>query len=223
MPTPKRKVHLVLEKIGEETLVYCGAAHKAFCLNPVCARVFELCDGTLEVAEIAAKLSVDKRVVSSSLAILQEHDLLEPCEGFQRRSFLKSVAALMPSVLAVAAPSPAMAASTACVNEVPQCQSLGNVNTCRPCDTLNRSPANCTGSTTYCMSAWIVRVDSSGNAISGDDCGADARDLRVNQCETINANFVWALNCNDARAAAIARRLPGQSIDVYKCCNCPSR
>ena len=228
MALPKRKVHLVVEEMGEETLVYCGEAQKAFCLNPVCTRVFAMCDGTLSLPEMATRLGLKEAALKSSLAILQEHDLLEPLEGIKRRSFLKGAAAAVPAVLAVAAPSPAMAASaaqaTGCLNEVPQCQSLGDVNVCRPCDTLNRTPANCTGSVTYCMSHWIIRVDASGNHIPGLTCGNDTRDPRVNQCETVNnVNFIWALDCDDARTAAIARRLPGQSYDVYKCCHCNSR
>jgi len=234
MALPKRKVHLVVEEMGEEILVYCGEAKKAFCLNPVCARVFSLCDGTRDSARLAADLAMDETAVANSLAILQEHDLLEPSEAVKRRNFLKGAAALIPVVLAVAAPEPSMAVSKVaggCITNT-GCANLGTfVTTCRPCDFSNSTPANCTSPTAFCMSVWHVVTTNSGDPnappVPGNTCVNDTwvgtPGFTLNGCENTNANNIWAQDCNAARAAVIAAKLPGQFISNYKCCSCPGR
>lgn len=232
---PKRKIHLVVEPMGEETLVYCGEAKKAFCLNPLCAQVFALCDGSHDAASMAGQLALDEAAVVNSLAVLQEHDLLEPCDAVGRREFLKGAAVLIPAVLAVSAPEPSMAASAVigtCITNT-GCANLGTfVTNCRPCDFSNSVPANCTSPIAFCMSVWRVVTTNSGdpNALPppGNTClndtWAGSPGFTLNGCENANTvNNIWAQDCNAARAAVIAAKLPNQFISNYKCCSCPGR
>ena len=230
MSLPKRRVQLVVEEMGEETLVYCGDAKKAFCLNPICARVFGLCDGTRSTQEMAKQLDVAEGLVINSLAILQEHNLLDPLQTVTRRDLIKGAALLIPAVLAVNAPEPSMAASAAggCINNT-ACGANGNfVRTCQPCDALNAGL--CASPISFCMSTWEVNVGPTQDPIPGETCANDiyrgpaGGGGFVNQCENANASNIWAQDCNAARAAVIAARPPKpQQISFYKCCSCAGR
>ncbi|MFN8607155.1 MAG: hypothetical protein U0931_06465 [Vulcanimicrobiota bacterium] len=218
----------MIEHMGDETLVYCEHAKKAFCLNPVCARVFQLCDGHHSLSQMATKLEVSEASVVNGLAVLQEHDLLEPIENLKRRELLKGVAVLLPAVLAVSAPEPSMAASAAggCITNIQCGAKVGFVNSCQPCDEFNTTPTpNCANPKSFCMSTWKVNVDAGGDPIPGQTCANDIYQPGfVNQCENANANNIWAMDCDAARAAVIAARPPKpQSISNYKCCHCTGR
>ncbi|MBX3171035.1 MAG: hypothetical protein KF760_26745 [Candidatus Eremiobacteraeota bacterium] len=224
MALPKRKVHLIVEEMGEETLVYCTLVKKAFCLNPVCAKVFALCDGTHSPAEIASELALEENTVINSLAVLGEHVLLEPLEAVKRRQILKGGAVLIPAVLAVSAPEPSTAASVpgGCITNIQCGAKPGFVNSCQPCDFDNGAVPDCAPwPNSYCMSAWRVREDAAGNPFPLDTCVNDSQATGfVNQCDFVNPSNIWALDCNAARAAVIAA---GKPFAVYRCCNCPGR
>jgi hypothetical protein len=53
-----REDGLVVRELEDETLVYDLERHRAHCLNASAARVWRLCDGTRDAAEIAAQLEV---------------------------------------------------------------------------------------------------------------------------------------------------------------------
>ena len=231
MSMPKQRSQLVLEDMGEETLVYCGESKKAFCLNPLCARVFRLCDGTRSLAGLAAELGLEQGDVENSLAVLQEHALLEPLEAVRRRDFLKGAAILVPAVLAVAAPEPSMAASVAggCVTGA-QCAAMSApVNSCQPCDP-GATPV-CNDPISFCMSVWRVATTNSSDpdapVVPGSTCANDSwagtPGFSLNGCENANLNNIWAMDCDAARGAVIAMKLPGQFISNYKCCHCVGR
>lgn len=217
MDFPKTKSHLIVETMDEEVLVYCSQAQKAYCLSPTCAAVFMLCDGTRSLAELTTSWS--EQQVSESLATLQEHGLLQETAQPIRRDFLK--AALAPLILAVAAPSPALAASvgagTPCVSNI-QCGFLAWTNTCRPCDVNNSMPPDCDIPNSFCMRTFRVNVDVNGDAIPGDTCLSDSHAFGFpDQCDFVNPGNIWATNCNDARAAVIAQ---GKPYSNYRCCSC---
>lgn len=79
-----RKDHCAVEVVREETLVYDLKTHRAHCLNPVAAMVWQACDGKTSAAEMARRLSghfqaeVSEKAVRQALAELREAHLLEP-------------------------------------------------------------------------------------------------------------------------------------------------
>ncbi len=48
-----RTGNLVIQQVADETLVYNMSAHRAFCLNPTAAIVWQECNGQATVTEIA--------------------------------------------------------------------------------------------------------------------------------------------------------------------------
>lgn len=226
MANPKRKADLVIEEMAEETLVYSGAAQKAYCLNGPCTHIFKLCDGSRDVEALVRESGLEQRTVQACLAILHEQDLLESAPALPRRELLKGALAALPLVLVVAAPEPAAAASAVggCVTNIQCGATPGIINRCNPCDNNNSSPADCSDLRSYCMSTFRVRVDSSGDPIPGDTCANDSQATGfLNQCDFVNPKNIWALDCDAARQAVINARIGTQPISNYKCCHCAGR
>jgi hypothetical protein len=82
-----RKSHLFAEKLPEEIIVYDKTNHKVHCLNKTAAAVWESCDGTRTVDELApiveAKVGapVDRDLVLLALEELEKANLLEAGSG----------------------------------------------------------------------------------------------------------------------------------------------
>lgn len=121
-----RREGLTVESIDNEVLVFDETAQRMHCLNRAAALVWEHCDGTTPVAEIADKLgsdlgtTADEEVVHFALRQLAEQDLLEEAStlpsggGVTRRQLLARLgvaAVVVPVVTSIVAPSPAAAAS----------------------------------------------------------------------------------------------------------------
>jgi hypothetical protein len=123
----KRVEGLLIERIDGEVLVVKESSHEAHALNEAAAIVFDLCDGSMSRADMAAEvarrtgLPVDEGVVDLALADLFEAGLVvldheEPAaitrRGLIRRLALPAAAmALLPVVETVLMPSPASAQS----------------------------------------------------------------------------------------------------------------
>ncbi|MBI4674524.1 MAG: PqqD family protein [Chloroflexi bacterium] len=124
-----RRDQLVVEHVKDEVLVYDLERDQASCLNTTAALVWKYADGKTSVSEIADKMSrelgmlVDVRVVWYALEQLGKKHLLQeriaiPVEysRMTRRDFLTKAgivgaAVAIPVVIALAAPTPAMAAT----------------------------------------------------------------------------------------------------------------
>ena len=120
-----RREGLVVDSIDNEVLVFDEAAQRMHCLNRAAALVWEYCDGTTEVAAMAARLGrdlgaeADDEVVSFALRQLADQDLLEeapplPSGGVTRRQLLARLgvaAVIVPVVTSIVAPHPAAAQS----------------------------------------------------------------------------------------------------------------
>jgi hypothetical protein len=125
-----RKDRVLVEKIGDELIVYDQDRDHAHCLNLTTMLVWELCDGQTTVLEIAEalkkKLNVpaDERLVWLALDELEKaHLLREPLQLaediraitrrqlIQQLSLVAALAVLMPVVTSISAPSAAMAKS----------------------------------------------------------------------------------------------------------------
>jgi hypothetical protein len=145
-----------------EVLVYDLERHRAHCLNPPAAVVFNHCDGTRSVAELTRVLRrelgapADPECVRLALDQLDQARLLRHRVGrpvgarpLSRRALIRrlGVAVLLPAVTSVLAPTPAEAAAT-CVSDCTG-QAFGT-----PCSST--APANC-----------LCTCDGAGNCVGG--------------------------------------------------------
>ena len=161
---------LVLTELPDELLVYDLERHRAHCLNPTAALVFKHCDGRRSVAQIARILRreldvdapADESLVWLSLDRLERARLLEEREAApaapSRRELVRRlalVAATLPVVATILAPTPAEAAASGCIDH--------NVTPCQ-------NPAD-NGKTCDCASkAFCDGVCASGACSGGTGC-----------------------------------------------------
>ncbi|HEY2943569.1 MAG TPA: PqqD family protein [Vicinamibacteria bacterium] len=149
MKPEKRTEGLVVTELMDEVLVYDLERHRAHCLNRTAAIVFKHCDGTRTVGELAGLLEretgahVDSDCVWLALDRLGQAQLLRqrvkrPKESgrLSRRELVRriGIAALLPVVTSIVAPTPAQAAAS-CVSDCTG-QPFGT-----PCSST--APANC--------------------------------------------------------------------------------
>lgn len=124
-----RQDRLLVRELADELLVYDLDRHSAVCLNRPAAAVWRRCDGAADVDEIARRVSRDlgepfvADAVWCALDGLEKQGLVERLAASDerprrsRREWLREfgrtglAAALVPTVLAVIAPSPAQALS----------------------------------------------------------------------------------------------------------------
>ena len=128
-----RQEDLVVTDLQDEVLVYDLTRHRAHCLNRTAARVWRHADGKKTVEQIAATLQaeleapIDEAMVRLALRQLGRAHLLEgPRDGWAdgsrqtRRDLLRKaariglIAAAVPAVLSLVAPTPVAAASAPC-------------------------------------------------------------------------------------------------------------
>ncbi len=98
-----RSSDLVVQEIGNETLVYDLKTHNAKCLNETSAAVWKLCDGKRNAVDISMSLSaqfktsVDQELVWLAFDQLNKEDLLKSngtefaLQGTSRRELIKKV------------------------------------------------------------------------------------------------------------------------------------
>lgn len=119
-----RSTDLIIEELGEETLVYDTKTDRGHSLSPAASQVWRSCDGKTSAEELSAKLGLDSDTADQALNELSANGLLEVsptivADGSTRREvtlkFAKvgATVAAAPLVLSVAAPLPAQAASPA--------------------------------------------------------------------------------------------------------------
>lgn len=129
-PRARQQKLLVREMASGETIVYDREGHEAHCLNRTSGMVWARCDGRSTVSEIAAAVTMEldeafgEELVEVALAELDEAGLLEVGleEGagglvFTRRQAMGRlgkgvlIAALVPVITTILAPTPAAAGS----------------------------------------------------------------------------------------------------------------
>jgi hypothetical protein len=117
-----RTLDLLVEQVGDETIVYDGARQVAHALNRSASFVWRQSDGSRSVPELAASLGVELKIppndslVEYALDELASANLLEGNRvsrrgALRRITYAASVAVALPVVLSIIAPTPAMAAS----------------------------------------------------------------------------------------------------------------
>jgi PqqD family protein of HPr-rel-A system len=164
-PSPEaprtRAEDLIRRTVGDETIVYDRATHRAHCLNDLARFVLDRCDGDTPPPEIARavqdRFATDPNdattCAEAALSELAEAGLIEglppadsPGAGAvrDRRATLRAVglAFLAPLVVSLTAPTPAEAqtcrdrpctSSRQCCPEAPCCRAQGqNPPRCRP-------------------------------------------------------------------------------------------
>ncbi|MBV9851282.1 MAG: PqqD family protein [Armatimonadetes bacterium] len=126
--TPEaRQDQLLVQKVGDELVVYDQQHHRVHRLNKTAALVWRHCDGRTGVAELAALLQsesglpADEEVVRLALARLAKTRLLrDECpeaKSITRRQVIRrlglagAMTLLLPVVTSIIAPTPAMAGS----------------------------------------------------------------------------------------------------------------
>ena len=155
-----RREDLLTRQIPDELLVYDLQRHKAFCLNQAAATIWKLCDGKRTAADLLSELQrqhrarIDKRVVWLALEQLSRANLLQQrvtrppgWEPFNRRSLIRAgiIAATVPLVTMILAPTPQAAASTISRAE---CRTIAN-NACPGIPCSDR-PGSCQPSGVRC-------------------------------------------------------------------------
>lgn len=215
---PRRRADLSVEWLHTEAVVYCHQSQRAFWLNPGCARLLELCDGTRDEGRLFHELGGEDG--PTCLEALRSQGLLEDGHLMPRRDWLTAAAAAL--VMVVGAPLPALAASSACITNV-DCSSGGFG--CNPCDIANGAPPDCTRTPpTFCMQQYQVRKMPDGTPI-GSSCVGDTPRAVPRNCEPEQASGIWHRNCNIARQAVVdlwlAQPTPRpDNVSDYKCCFC---
>lgn len=123
---PERKGDLLVQKVGEEVIVYDRASQRAHSLNRTASLVFEKLDGKRPIDALAKDLGkalgqpASKELVAATVNELASADLLQPGAALPRRSVLRGLAAgLLPVVVSIAVPSAANAQS--CVPDLGEC------------------------------------------------------------------------------------------------------
>jgi hypothetical protein len=140
MRPTRRSDQLLVEDLGDETLVYDVSRHKAHCLSRTARLVWERCDGETPVSAIAgalrheAGMPADERVVWFALGQLDKARLLEGrftplderelCSRRELARRLGVAAALLPFVTSVLAPT--AAASASICSGHPPCNAAGS-------------------------------------------------------------------------------------------------
>lgn len=132
-----RSDQLLVQRTGEDTLVYDERTHRALCLDARAARVWQLCDGTRSEREIAASYGEGEAgaaVVCWTLGELEKSGLLEgesasaARAALSRRALMRNVGlAAIPVIMAITAPTARAAVST--------CSTSGQECATRPCCT----------------------------------------------------------------------------------------
>ena len=130
-----RTEQLLVQRTGPDTLIYDERTHRATCLDPRAARVWELCDGKRSVEQIAREYgegSTGEAVVRWTLVELDKSALLESDgeavarSALSRRVLMAKVGlAAIPVILAITAPKARAAVST--------CSNIGGECTTKPC------------------------------------------------------------------------------------------
>lgn len=123
--TLKRREDLIVQKLGDEAIIYDRVSHRAHSLNRTASLVFEKLDGTTSLERVARDLkktfgnAPEKELVAAAVNELAAADLLSPGAALPRRSVLRGLAAgLLPVVASIAVPSAASAASCGSTGDI---------------------------------------------------------------------------------------------------------
>jgi hypothetical protein len=149
-PAPRARTEgLIVRRLDDELLVYDLEAHEAHCLNRPAAAVWDGCDGTRTVPELA-ELMGDENIVLAALAELGRRGLLAPAQTrtwtprLTRRQLVRrlgvAAALSVPVITSLTAPTAAQAAS--CTPNGGTCGGVLDLACCTGCVCLS---GHCSG------------------------------------------------------------------------------
>lgn len=145
-----RKTGLVIQEIPDEVLVYDLDTNKAHCLNKTAATVWQSCDGTKSVSDIASILAgpagapVSDEIVWLAIDQLNENNLLETkmkadFAGQSRRDVLKKLGlaavVALPIVASLVAPANALAVGSCACAASSECAARAGCTSLVCCNT----------------------------------------------------------------------------------------
>jgi len=131
---PQRKDDLIVQRLGEEAIVYDRSSHRAHSLNRTATLVFEKLDGKTASTSLAKHVEkglgqpAPKGLVDNAINELADAGLLKSGSPLPRRTVLRIAAALVPVIASIAVPPAAAAAS--CVDVFGPCSYAFSVGEC---------------------------------------------------------------------------------------------
>jgi Protein of unknown function (DUF742) len=174
---PNAKVsNIVQYETDGELLLYSIVSNKASCLNQTSKRIYDLCDGSNEIVDIAKKTKLPENLVRLAINDLSKQDLLtERIEiNSSRRELLRNIALIsitLPVITTLVAPAAVHAASITCTGTAPGGFLIGIFpsdinnglnacavparNTCRSC-TYRTGPGGSSCNNAECSSVTCV-------------------------------------------------------------------
>jgi hypothetical protein len=170
---------LLIEQVGDETVILDTESKEAHCLSPLAAAVFASADGRTRVEDIAEAFSSDEpesvEQVYDAIAQLDERGLLDrpalpanPPSGISRRQLVRRTAgataaiSAVPLVTSIVTPAFAQGSPGARCPAGALCASQANGDVFCAC--ANACPPNSPGGGTACQGAGL------GNGPSFDSC-----------------------------------------------------
>lgn len=209
---------LVVEVIGEETMIFAPRNTACGCLSPQASKILKACQSGVTIQELITAASQEGLSENDTLVALRELITLgavDTADGVSRREFFKvtgTMAAGVALVASIALPSPAAAASAGdCVN-ANQC--TNGVAACCGCDPSNtNSAANC--ASFFCGKTIQKRSATFGGGVwSGGSCTQD-----IANGGEVGAVFCFPIGVGQQRDCNVARTdIPSQFS--YECCVC---
>lgn len=220
-----RKADIVVQELNEETLVYDLVTNKALALNKTSSMVWQYCDGTKTIKDIADLLSIKfKTIITNdfvwmSLEQLKKENLIEigslqftPFEGLSRREMVRKIGVAsivaLPIISSLIAPKGVHAASCAFNLQATGC--TADFQCCSPATTCTTGgtrrccvgPGNNTNGS-FATSADIPGATCSTLVISIADAACDSQS--GSDCCSGNAIYASSPPCADVAPSPTAR------------------
>jgi hypothetical protein len=173
-----RHEDLVVEEVGDETLIYDHRSTYAHCLSQTAATIWRACDGQTSTEALGAQTGFDAETVTLALAELESNGLLEVApqlsNGSTRREFavktakIGGVTAAAPLIYSVMAPVPA-AAATPTPN---QClfYSSGDCDNCTKICGCCCCCEGCSKATSSCKVCYPTSLCNTSSSGAGLEC-----------------------------------------------------
>lgn len=195
---PKGRVNeLVVQEHKGELLIYDLNNHKAYCLNPTSAIIWNLCDGNNSVADITKQagkklkqsvtddlvwLAIDQFKEENLLSVSQEIEI--KFDGLSRREVIRKVGfasiIALPVITSLVAPTAAMAQSGLRAN-------------CASCTTDSQcASGNCATNSGLCKAGSGEFAQNTGGSTQGNgffDCTACQASISRNCCSGAVSGF----------------------------------